>query len=69
MKNLGAAVCFIMAAIVAYDGAAAKTFYPGWLGGTKSRPASDRPVPTRFGRLWFFGFSAILLYAAVRTLH
>ena len=64
MKHLGPILCFVMAAGAAYVGATAKNFYGGGVG----RLATKNPTPTWFGRLWFFGFAAVMLYLGVKGL-
>ena len=53
-----------MAGGAAYIGATAKNFYGGGVG----RLAVRNPTPRWFGRVWFFGFAAVMLYLGVRGL-
>jgi len=57
-------ITLLMAAFSIYVGFAAQSFHPGRLG----RHATGKPLPRWFGRLWFLGFAAVLLYLAVRQL-
>lgn len=63
MKNFDSIVFFLMAAFAIYIGFTAKEFYPGRLAGKPK----GKPVPKWFGRLWFLGFSAIMLYEGIRA--
>jgi hypothetical protein len=61
MKWINIVLPFAMAVFAAYVGATAKVFYPGRLGG----PPRDKPIPKWFGRLWFFGGSAVCFYWSI----
>jgi hypothetical protein len=64
MRYFGPIMCFLMAAFGAYVGATAKVFYPGRLG----RKSDGKPIPTWFGRVWFLGFAAVMLYLGIKGL-
>jgi hypothetical protein len=54
-----------MAGVAAYGGATAKEFYPGRLG----RKSPGKLIPKWLGRLWVFGFAAVMLYLGIKALH
>lgn len=64
MKHLEAVLCFLMAGGAAYVGITAKDFYGGGVG----RLASKNPTPQWFGRVWFLGFAAVMIYVGVKQL-
>jgi len=64
MKYFELSVCFAMAVVGAYLGATGKKFYGGGVG----RLAINNPIPTWFGRLWFFGFAVVMVYLGIRSL-
>jgi hypothetical protein len=65
VKTLGPIILLLMAILSLYLGMAAKTFHAGGPG----RNTSAKPLPKWFGRLWFFGFAAIMLYLGIKGLH
>jgi len=58
MRNFQSIVCFAMAVGAAFLGATGRDFYGGGIG----RLATRNKIPKWFGRLWFFGFSIVMLY-------
>lgn len=65
MKNLDSIICFVMAGGAIFIGVASKGFY----GGGPGRLAVNNPVPKWFGRLWFFGFAAVMVYVGIKAMH
>jgi hypothetical protein len=64
MKNLTAIICFLMAAFAIFVGIVGSKFRLGGLG----RTPTSKPLPNWIGRMWFFGFSVIMLYLGIRSL-
>jgi amino acid transporter len=63
-RHFESIICFLMAAFGTFFGVTSGEFRPGALG----RNSTGKPLPIWFGRMWFLGFAAIMLYLGIRGL-